>query len=265
MFTLAIQSPFANLQPDTKTKLNLKKSGKSKEAAPPVFTKMENLQPDLPATFNQAEQLVAQNPYTAAPLDAEAQIIARAQAGDQMAFAILVERHQDFVYNLAYRILQNYDEADDATQEAFVKIWQALAGFRGEARFTTWAYRIIRNTCLNRLRSAKSGPRMVSVETSFEEGDEEERDIIANLPGSQVDEPAFHFDSLERRQAVWVQVDALPLKYREIIALYYDQEMSYEEIGQALEIPVGTVKTHLFRAKAQLKARLLELQEKGAI
>jgi RNA polymerase sigma-70 factor (ECF subfamily) len=195
----------------------------------------------------------------------EAWLIAQAQTGNQAAFAELVEMHQDFVFNLAFRILQNYEEADDASQEAFVKIWQALPNFRGDAKFTTWAYRIVRNGCLNRLRSLKSNPRLVSVETSFEEGDEGETDILANLPGDQSEEPAWRFDTSERRQLIWDQVDGLPVKYREIIALYYGQEMSYEEIAAALEVPVGTVKTHLYRAKAQLKNRLVELEEKGAL
>jgi RNA polymerase sigma-70 factor, ECF subfamily len=169
------------------------------------------------------------------------------------------------VYHLSYRILQDAEEADDAAQEAFVRIWQALHTFRGDAKFTTWAYRIVRNGCLNRIRSNKSGPRTVSVENSFEEGDSEGYDLIANLPGEQTDEPDFQFDTVERRRVIWEHVDTLPLKYREIIALYYDQELSYEEIAAALEIPVGTVKTHLFRAKAQLKTKLLELHQNGAL
>lgn len=195
----------------------------------------------------------------------EAWLITQAQTGDQAAFAELVEMHQDFVFNLAFRILQNYEEADDASQEAFVKIWQALPNFRGDSKFTTWAYRIVRNGCLNRLRSIKGNPRLVSVETSFDDGDEGETDILANLPGDQSEEPAWRFDTSERRTLIWDQVDLLPVKYREIIALYYGQEMSYEEIAAALEVPVGTVKTHLYRAKAQLKSRLLELEEKGAL
>jgi RNA polymerase sigma-70 factor, ECF subfamily len=195
----------------------------------------------------------------------EAALIGRAQAGDQTAFAELVELHQDFVYNLAYRILQNEEEADDATQEAFVKIWQALPGFRGESKFTTWAYRIVRNGCLNRLRSNKSNPRLVSVETNFEQGEEEGREIIANLPGSETDEPSWRFDTQERRLLIWQQVDGLPIKYREIIGLYYQQELSYEEIAASLEVPVGTVKTHLYRAKALLKSKLLELNTQGVL
>ncbi|HEX2911893.1 MAG TPA: sigma-70 family RNA polymerase sigma factor [Chloroflexia bacterium] len=199
------------------------------------------------------------------PSSAEVQLIRRAQTGDQFAFAELVELHQDFVYNLAFRILQNAEEADDATQEAFVKIWQALPGFRGDSKFTTWAYRIVRNSCLNRLRSVKNNPRLVTVETNFEDGEDEGREIVVNLPGSQTDEPAWHFDSQERSSLIWEEVDRLPHKYREIIALYYSEELSYEEIAASLEVPVGTVKTHLFRAKALLKGRLQELNQNGML
>ena len=195
----------------------------------------------------------------------EAVLIARARSGDQAAFAQLLEMHQNFVYNLAYQLLQNEQEADDASQEVFVKIWQALPAFRGDAKFTTWAYRIIRNTCLNRLRLAKGTPRFVSVEFSFEESDEPSRELIANLPGEPATEPAWNFDTNERRQLIWEQVDSLPGKYREIIALYYAHEMSYEEIAAALDIPVGTVKTHLHRAKNLLKAKLLELKNDGTL
>ncbi len=209
--------------------------------------------------------IVEQTQPATAVQSVEAALIARAQSGDQQAFAGLVELHQDFIYNLAYRILQDYTEADEATQEAFVKIWQALPSFRGEAKFTTWAYRIVRNGCLNRLRSAKSGPRLLSVETSFEDGDDGERDLLARLPGDETDEPAWQFDTQERRQLIWREVDRLPLKYREIIGLYYGQDMSYEEIATSLQVPVGTVKTHLYRAKNLLRDKLLELNEQGAL
>lgn len=203
--------------------------------------------------------------YAGSVNDHEANLLVRAQGGDQRAFGELVEMHQDFVYNLAYRIMQNAEEADDATQEAFVKIWQALPGFRGDAKFTTWAYRIVRNSCLNRLRSTKNAPRLLSVETNFEDGEDEGRELVANLPGDSSLEPAWRFDTSERRQLIWQQVEGLPLKYREIIALYYGQELSYEEIAAGLDVPVGTVKTHLYRAKALLKNKLLELSNQGAV
>ncbi len=227
-----------------------------------IAGQVESAMLGVDGAVDEADGLAASSAYQTS---AEVALILRAQTGDQAAFGELVELHQDFVYNLAYRILQDYEEADDATQEAFVKIWQALAGFRGDSKFTTWAYRIVRNLCLNRLRSAKSNPRTVSVETSFEDGEDEGREIIANLPGDITEEPAWRFDTNERRQLIWQEVDGLPVKYREIIGLYYNQELSYEEIAASLEVPVGTVKTHLYRAKALLKNKLLELNSRGML
>lgn len=195
----------------------------------------------------------------------EASLIERTKQGDQQAFAELVELHQDHVYNLAYRILQNAEEADDATQEIFVKVWQAISSFRGDSKFTTWLYRIVHNHCLNRLRSTKNAPKTISTETNLEEGDDSEHDLLANLPGDKADEPSVQFEAHERRQTIWQEVENLPAKYRSIIAMYYMQELSYEEIASILEMPVGTVKTHLYRAKALLKARLGELKTMGVL
>ncbi|MEI6045685.1 MAG: sigma-70 family RNA polymerase sigma factor [Chloroflexota bacterium] len=212
---------------------------------------------------------LAANFLTTERQSAEQFLIERCKLGDQVAFASLVEMHQDYVYNLAYRILQNHEEADDATQEAFVKIWQALPTFRGDSKFNTWLYRVVHNLCLNRIRSAKSGPQTVSVEFNWNDpaGGEsaEERDLLANLPGDPIDDPANHFASLEQRKLIWREVDALPAKYRSIIALYYGQEFSYEEIATVLEVPVGTVKTHLYRAKALLRNKLNDLNNQGLL
>ncbi len=196
---------------------------------------------------------------------AEQALIERCKRGDQIAFASLVEMHQDFVYNLAYRIMQNHEEADDATQEAFVKIWQALPNFRGDSKFTTWLYRIVHNLCLNRLRSAKSSPKTVSVEFNWNDESDEERDMLANLPGEAADDPAIRLDSAEQRKLIWREVDTLPDKYRAIITLYYSQELAYEEIAALLDVPVGTVKTHLYRAKALLRSKLSDLNTQGVL
>jgi RNA polymerase sigma-70 factor (ECF subfamily) len=219
---------------------------------------------------NRLDTQVGANPYhvvvtqPARTVPTEADLIERSKAGDQQAFAALIELHQDRVYNLAFRILQNADDADDAAQETFLKAWQALPTFRGDAKFSTWLYRVTHNHCLNRLRSAHSNPKTVSVEWYSGE-DNEEHDILANIPGDESDIPAIQYESREQRDIIWNQVDALPARYRAIIVLYYSDELSYEEIATALEIPVGTVKTHLYRAKALLKTRLVELNQKGIL
>ena len=83
--------------------------------------------------------------------ESDAELVARARQGDEAAFEQLVLRHQRYVFNLAYRVLGDSAEAEDATQEAFVRVWRGLSGFRGQAQFTTWLYRIVHNLCLNRL------------------------------------------------------------------------------------------------------------------
>jgi RNA polymerase sigma-70 factor, ECF subfamily len=194
--------------------------------------------------------------------NAETALIERCKIGDQHAFALLIKMHQDKVYTLAYRILRSYEDADDATQEIFVKVWQAIPNFRGQSKFSTWLYRIVHNHCLNKLRTVKGEPRTVSVQYHDNET-EEDRELVSNLPGAEQDDPAWQFDSYEKQKLVWQQVDNLPAKYRTIIALYYSDELSYEEIAEVMALPVGTVKTHLFRAKALLKSGLLEMKNTG--
>jgi RNA polymerase sigma-70 factor (ECF subfamily) len=232
--------------------------GKSRQAS----AKMNEPRPveakSKPNPFNPA---VAQ-PAQSVPL--ENLLVERCLNGDQGAFGELIELHQDKVYNVAYRILHNAEEADDATQEVFLKVWQSLKSFRGDSKFSTWLYRITHNHCLNRLRSAKSQPNTVSVEWyGDDEGDE--REIVAHLPGDESENPSIRYETREHQQMLWGQVDKLPARYRSIIVLYYSQELSYEEIAEVLEVPVGTVKTHLFRAKAMLKTRLGDLSNQGII
>jgi len=215
------------------------------------------LQPKIQTDGLNADKAIPEIPL-------ETVYIERCKNGDQQAFGLLIEMHQDKVYNLAFRILQNAEEADDAAQEAFFKVWQALPNFRGDAKFSTWLYRIVHNHCLNRLRANKSNPRTVSVETSYDD-EGEERDILTNIAGDEGDNPSLQFEGQEQREVIWNQIDALPAKYRAIIAMYYSDELSYEEIAEVLDIPVGTVKTHLYRAKAQLKTRLTELGNQGII
>jgi RNA polymerase sigma-70 factor (ECF subfamily) len=175
-------------------------------------------------------------------------LVRRAQRGDQAAFAELVTRHQRYVYNLAYRLLHDADEAQDLAQEAFVRAWQGLSGFRGEAKFTTWLYRIVTNLCYNRL----AGLRRQLLDTSLDE--DENGPAALMLPANE--EPVAVVEAAEGRAFLHRQVAALPAKYRLVITLFYLQEFSYEEIAQVLNLPLGTVKTHLFRARERLKRQL---------
>jgi RNA polymerase sigma-70 factor, ECF subfamily len=177
----------------------------------------------------------------------DTQLVKASRQGNQDAFALLVQRHQRCVFNLVMRMLQDYEDASEVTQEAFLAAWQGLPSFRGEARFATWLYRITYRCCLRQLERHKR-----------------ERDLQAVIEAEQTLEGMHREqqaeDILERRDRqamVREQMEQLPSQYRMVLILRHLQEMTYEEMADILSMPVGTIKTHLFRARHLLKKRLL--------
>lgn len=184
-------------------------------------------------------------------MDDEQALIQRARKGDPEAFAALVAEHQHYLYNLALRVLKDENEALDLTQETFVRAWTALPNFRGQSQFRTWLYRIVTNLCYNRL------PNLRRSLTDL--GD----DVISELPETNLtfDNPARGFESNELRFYLHNAIETLDESYRLLITLRYQNELSYEEIASLLNLPLGTVKTGLFRAKEQLRRALETYQE----
>lgn len=177
--------------------------------------------------------------------------IQRAQKGDQEAFAALVDEHQRYIYNLALRVLKDENEALDLTQETFVRAWTALPNFRGQSQFRTWLYRIVTNLCYNRLPHLRR--------SLMDLGD----DVISEMPETDLslDNPARGVESRELRSHLHQAMEALDENYRLLITLRYQNELSYEEMASMLNLPLGTVKTGLFRAKEQLRRALEKYQE----
>jgi RNA polymerase sigma-70 factor (ECF subfamily) len=173
----------------------------------------------------------------AAPDDGE--LVARTIRGNPEAFATLVERYDRAVYHLAYRTLHDVEDARDATQEAFFKAFRSLRTFRPGAKFSTWIFAIAYHACCDRLNRRKRY------------SNEELPDRADAGPGPE--QQAIALDEAQRLRSA---IDALPEKYRTVITLYHLQGKQYEEIAKVLELPMGTVKTHLFRAKEHLR-RLL--------
>ena len=171
-------------------------------------------------------------------------LVRQAQRGDQDAFQALVIRHQRYVYNLAYRLLRDRNEAEDLAQEALLRAWRGLGSFRGEAKFTTWLYRIVTNLCYNRLPGLRREVMAAGV------------DDLGTLASPVDREPAAEAETSEQRAWLHCQIAALPRKYQLVITLFYLQEFSYQEIAQVLGVPLGTVKTHLFRARERLKQQM---------
>lgn len=177
----------------------------------------------------------------------ETQLIGKARQGDTEAFAALVALHERFVYNLALRTLGNAEDAADIAQDAFVRAWLGLPTFREQAQFRTWLYRIVLNLCLNRY------PRL------RRELNELTQDEMLDIPepvSSGLD-PLAHLELQEQHAFLHREIDRLPEQYRLLVSLRYQNDLSYDEIAGLVGLPVGTVKTGLFRAKARLREALL--------
>jgi RNA polymerase sigma-70 factor (ECF subfamily) len=169
-------------------------------------------------------------------------LVAAATSGDERAFRALVDRYRDRIFGLALRMAGNREAAEEIAQDAFVRAWQALPGFRGESRFSTWLYRIAFRRALD------------------------ERVVTARRRGRETAmEPAAleHADSRVARAPDWRArlrleraIGELPEAQRACITLFYAGDQSIEEIARVLDAPTGTVKTHLHRARGALRERL---------
>jgi RNA polymerase sigma-70 factor, ECF subfamily len=186
----------------------------------------------------------------------EVELVERARAGDQDAFAALVRLHQRQVYLLALRMLHNEDDAVEATQDVFLAAWQGLRKFRGDARLATWLYRITYNHCLK-----VAEQRRREEQTRAELASESAR---AERPAALLSQVHAQNALRELCDVVRGEIARLPPKYRAVLALRHMQDLSYEEMAEVLREPIGTVKTHLFRARAILKERLAELDRAAA-
>ena len=180
-------------------------------------------------------------------------LVAASKKGDQEAFAQLVQRYQRRVFNLVYRMLQQYEEATEITQEAFLAAWQGLPAFRGDARFPTWLYRIAYNCSLKQLELRRRDRALqvaLEAEKTLEHANNEQRENA---------ESAAH----DRQVLVQEHLSHLPAKYRIVLILRHLQDMTYEEMAEILTMPIGTIKTHLFRARNLLKVRLQSLNRES--
>lgn len=195
--------------------------------------------------------------------DPDADLVRRARGGDEGAYEQLVLGHQRRAFNVAYRVLGDYDEAADATQEAFVQAYRALGGFRGEARFGNWLLTIVLNQCRNRLkhwrRRARSKHDSLS-EPIGGEGSDLQRELTDPAPN-----PLEQIESRQLEELVREEVRHLDEEYATVLVLRELQDIGYEEIAQMLGVPIGTVKSRLHRGRSALAERLrLRLGPVGA-
>ncbi len=185
--------------------------------------------------------------YGAAANRSEADLIQAARAGDADAFDRLVQAHYRSVYNTAYRMLGAPSIASDATQTTFVRVFEAITSFRGDASFGTWLYRITMNVCLDELRRRKNQP--LSLTDEDEDGDPAGERQMPDL----TDEPSGTAEQRQLQELVHEAIRRLSEDFRTVIVLYDIRGLSYQEISDALAIPLGTVKSRLNRARLALR------------
>lgn len=173
--------------------------------------------------------------------DPDRELIAACRIGDRQAFNELVRHHKGRVYTIAVRLLEDYHEAEDIAQETFFKAYEGIAAFRGDAKFSTWLYRICYNLCLNYLERKKRNPGHDSLPETL-------ADPVASLPEQLI--------AQERRGFVQQALACLTPEFREVVVLYYTGQLSYEEIATLQELPIGTVRSRLHRGRQELKERL---------
>ncbi|NLY63900.1 MAG: RNA polymerase sigma factor RpoE [Alcaligenaceae bacterium] len=183
--------------------------------------------------------------------DIDAQLVARVQQGDKRAFDLLVLKYQRKIMRLLSRMLNNQSKVEDIAQETFIKAYRALPQFRGDSAFYTWLYRIAINTARNWL---SSNQRKMMVSDTFETKEGETFSQSDNL--IDIDTPESRMVSKEIAHTVNQAIGDLPEDLRTAIVLREIEGMSYEEIAQTMDCPIGTVRSRIFRAREAIAARL---------
>jgi RNA polymerase sigma-70 factor (ECF subfamily) len=183
------------------------------------------------------------------------ELIANCRAGDIEAFSTIVSRYQDRVFNLAYRLLGNFEEARDVSQTAFIRAFESLGSFRGSSAFYTWLYRIVVNAALD-ARKARSR----RIETGMEELDELAGDCPGNPAGTgSADDPVGSLIRAEEHERITRAIAALDDEHRTVVVLRDVQGLDYREIAQVTGLAKGTVKSRLHRARLLLRDQLKDL------
>jgi RNA polymerase sigma-70 factor (ECF subfamily) len=213
---------------------------------PGGFTIVPNLKPSI-----------SSNPEPDAQTDAL--LVAQARAGDRSSFDALILRHQDRVYNMAFRMLGHREDALDVAQEIFVTIFRSLDRFEEKARFSTWLYRVTVNRCRDELRRRTTvkhtRPRSLEASTA------RDPDGRADDPPAGGASPLEGAVAHETEELVAGAIRELPEDAREVLVMRDVEDLSYTEIADVLEIPVGTVRSRLNRARTLLRERIRPILE----
>ena len=189
-------------------------------------------------------------------INIDEQLVKTCQNGHWEAFESLVARYERKIYNLAFRLSGNAEDANDLAQETFVRLYRSIHTFRGQSAFSTWLYRIATNVCLDELRRRQRHPT-ISLDAPMEtEEGQMEREVV-----DLTQLPEFVYESKELRQVIQGLVAELSEDHRTVLVLRDFENLSYEEIAEILGCQLGTVKSRLNRARAALKDKILLQRE----
>ncbi len=191
--------------------------------------------------------------------DSDLLLVERANAGDQRAFGLLVLKYQRRVQRLIARMVRDVDLVDDIAQETFIRAYRALHQFRGDAQFYTWLYRIAVNTAKKALLQLKRDP---TVSESFLSKDEDDETSWQKNEPTSEDTPETVFAAKEIAAVVNAAMEALPEDLRLAVTLREIEGLSYDEIALAMDCPIGTVRSRIFRAREAISAKVKPLLDK---
>lgn len=193
-------------------------------------------------------------PPVAGPSDSDAMLVERAIAGDPHAFELLVIKYQRRIERLIGRMVRDVDLVEDIAQETFIRAYRALAQFRGDAQFYTWLYRIAVNTAKKSLLELKRNP--VVSEAAMQSSDEDDETYRPENELTSLETPETALAAKEIGAAVNAAMDALPEELRQAVTLREIEGLSYEEIAELMNCPIGTVRSRIFRAREAISAKV---------
>jgi RNA polymerase sigma-70 factor (ECF subfamily) len=177
----------------------------------------------------------------------EAQLLWRLWRGEEQAFAETVNLYKAMVLNLAARMTGKPDGAEDIAQEVFLRVWKGVPQFRGECKLSTWIYRITINLCIAESKTARGKSEHVTIDDPG----------LASQPQLRTEPSNEYADEVLLKERVQILLVQMPDHYRTAISLYYLKDLTYQEISDIMQVPMGTVKSYLFRGKSWLRDRLL--------
>lgn len=184
----------------------------------------------------------------------DTELVSLALAGNDLAFAQIMQRYNRLLFRTARSVLKNDDDTQDVLQDAYLNAWRGLANFRADARLSTWLVRIVLNEALGRLRSQR-GPAANIVRLHAASGDEAPT-LETQMPANSDDQPEPSLMRAQVRHQIEVRIDTLPDAFRTVFMLRGVQEMSVEDVALALDIPESTVRSRFFRARSLLREGL---------